>query len=296
MIKLYREVVWSKYNMVSSKNNIMNESNVLEKTWERSENLPNPKVAVFVQGGFGNQLFQYAMLINYAKKYGFDPVFDDQFIGETHTNEIFWYQYPEIQQIIPLGRIGDTYSTYRENQGQYTEIPKYTNNLLIRGYFTSEKYFYEYRREIVKLFQSMLKIETSRSGLSLHIRRGNALQKTNVFRILEPDFYQQALKHYPPNKVIVISEDEEGLKWAKNSIDFGKREVTFQSTNMLHDFKTIATVKEGAIIANSTYSWWAAYLNPFGGKIVSPDRLFNSGGPRFWNRFLVKGWIQIGEK
>ena len=258
------------------------------------------KVAVKIQGGLGNQLFQIAVLLAYAREHDFYPIFDPRFVGELHTGKVFWHQYPELQRVIPKDTLTEEYEVYTENEHVFNKIPKANKDLLIDGYYNSDRYFESTKDEIIKLFQDIFKIGELRDELALHIRRGNALGKIhlNVHRLLDIKYYREAIFYYKSTNLVILYEDEESVEWGRKELAplFHNKQVTWQSADLISDFRRMANARDGIIVVNSTFSWWAAYLNPSPTKKVTfPKTWFASQGPKYWGRYEVKGWIPVHE-
>jgi hypothetical protein len=165
------------------------------------------------------------------------------------------------------------------------------------GFFQSEKYFSNISNEIVKDFTFKNEIlepciefiskVTSFYGktVSLHIRRGDYLTNSANHYNLSLDWYQKALEKFPEHTVLIFSDD---IEWCKNQSIFDADRFMFSetkdgkvvrldgrwdSTNMDHWYDLcLQSLCDDNIISNSTFSWWAAYLNQNKEKVVvSPD-------------------------
>lgn len=137
--------------------------------------------------------------------------------------------------------------------------------------------------------------------VSLHIRRGDYLnaQQFHV-NLCETDYYQRAIAQFPGRDFLVFCKDGQGVeqdmedrRWC---IDFltpllGDRfELSRYENTETDDMNLMASCKHN-IMANSTFSWWAAYLNKFPGKrVICPKQWFVDGEQRV---SLPAEWIQI---
>ena len=153
--------------------------------------------------------------------------------------------------------------------------------------------------------------------ISLHIRRGDYEQLQCYFLLLNQYYYKNALRKLIDqldvgsyDKIVVMCFYEKKSKIPANSIvdalktdaDLLAYPIEYQHFNDLvgcdvSDIEEMAAMShcENHIIANSTYSWWSAYINPSPTKIVCyPDEYFNHQLYYLSNEGLqVEGWISI---
>lgn len=194
------------------------------------------------------------------------------------------------------------YSTvYSEPHFHYSKIP-YTKDMLITGYYQSEKYFENikdkvkesysikdvYENQIREKYKELLEHET----ISMHIRRTDYLNLETYHPPLTLDYYKQALDHINPGnkKVVVFSDD---IPWCK-TVFVGDR-FTFIEGNLDIVDMTLMSYCTHNIIANSSFSWWGAYLNKNPNKIVvAPDQWF---GPSLKHHdvkdIYCEGWVKL---
>lgn len=245
------------------------------------------KVANHISGGIGNQLFQFANLLAYCKRFGYQPIFDPYHSGPFHSSDIIWEQFEQLQMSVPKAKL-EKYHRYDEDETVYHPIPSTNNNLLIFGHFNSERYFADYKTEIIKLFQQCFikYIVDPIPAVGIHVRRGDYLNLSHVFKILQVNYYEKAIALFEKNKLVVVSED---LEWCKENI---KADEYYCKTTY-EDFGYLMSFKNGLIIANSTFSWWASYLNPHRPKIVFPLEWFNNSKMQNFQRYYVAGWRGI---
>lgn len=251
------------------------------------------KVAIYVCGGLGNQLFQFACLLAYCEKYQYTPVFDRKYHGELHTKDLFWEQFSPIKNLIQEGNVVHPW-VYQEDDSVFQEIPSIPHQYqcgLLRGYFNNEKYFVgceqncspddcsqvfvqkclaeSSRSKIIELFRSCFTIPSVRNCVGIHVRRGDYLKYQHVFNILGKKYYERALQSLDLDGVekCIVSED---VDWCKANFS----ECEIRRGTILEDFCVLISCTH-LIIANSTFSWWAAYLNPYVQKVKYPMEWFS---------------------
>ncbi|MCO5232154.1 MAG: alpha-1,2-fucosyltransferase [Chitinophagales bacterium] len=162
-------------------------------------------------------------------------------------------------------------------------------NLYVIGHFMSEKYFSAYspiiRKELSFLhelngFNKELSCQIAETySVSVHIRRGDYLsikKNKEKFYFLDLDYYHKAI-HYMSEKLqtptfFIFSDD---IEWVKDNlkIDFPCIYVENNHGNNAYLDMQLMSLCKNQIIANSSFSWWAAWLNNQNNKIViRPDR------------------------
>jgi len=234
-------------------------------------------IIVKLMGGLGNQMFQYAYGFALAKRKKTNLSMDISFFSEKNsaTPRIF-----ELEQLCIT----------QKNIGQkpfLIKIPKIGNRLkpflnYFEGYFQCEKYFADCAKEIRKEFQFKEKLQIPEGNtVAIHIRRGDYIKFADIHLVCTPIYYENAIA-YVQSKVenpifYVFSED---LEWVKQNINIPSNSVFVDYNPNLpssHDMQLMSLCKH-QIISNSSYSWWAAWLNQNSGKIVvAPDKWFANG-------------------
>lgn len=149
------------------------------------------------------------------------------------------------------------------------------DGLLPDVYLQDEKYFSKYADEIKKLFGEGIGYL---SQVGVHIRRaGNPLDPNdpkyseNPFyvKLCDGDYYERAMAMFPNEKFLVFSDDP---TWCLEKFKDNLNVQVMDKGNEVDDFNLLASCK-GIIGANSSFSWWAAFLNPNpDAKIVFPSK------------------------
>jgi hypothetical protein len=141
-------------------------------------------------------------------------------------------------------------------------------------YFQNAKFFDKYTEEIKALFGEGIGFLPY---VSIHVRIGSNPINPNEPRydsnpfytnLLKTDYYQKAIKEFPNKKFLVFSDDPQYCR----TLDIFKNEnfSILDKKDEIEDFNLMASC-EGNILANSSFSWWAGYLNPnFNKKVVCP--------------------------
>ncbi len=259
-------------------------------------------------GGLGNQLFQIFTTIAYALEHNIPFVFLNQFqLNSGNDGATIRYSYWNtfLQSLRPFLR-DNLYGfiTIKENDFTYNKLSALTNkntNIELFGYFQSYKYFQNYKATILKL----IKIDTLKHNLleqhllfkvnnnkivSIHFRLGDYKKLPNHYIILPIDYYINALQHIinsnnnNNNLKVVYFYEQIDLPEVLKIINILKEQfVSLEFINyynkMLEDWQEMLLMSccNYNIIANSTFSWWAGYLNNNANNIICyPSKWFGT--------------------
>jgi len=266
-----------------------------------SEKYISPRIL----GRLGNQLFEIATAYSLALDNNCQvKVSTENGIYTSQLGEIGSpYDYKEniFRNIQFFDNIND-YDTWKEPSFSYTPISyKFDRNLYIEGQFQSEKYFLHNRDKIVELFSCdentknyiLSKYNKILLGntVSLHIRRGDYLLTPDHHPTCGLDYYNQAIELFPEvDKILVFSDD---CEWAKKSFTEEKYVIIEGEKDYIDLY--LMTMCKNNIIANSSFSWWGAWLNENPNKrVVAPKNWFGSSLSDHDTKDLIpKNWIKI---
>lgn len=234
-------------------------------------------------GQMGNQMFQIAAAIGYAKKYKMDFC-----IPEKSLDPNVWKNYFNFPVTNFNPRI-----VYNEQKHNYKEIPFY-KDVRLNGYFQSKRYFEHCMDEVRHYFKIQ---DEPYNKVSIHVRRGDYLLHPNLFPVLPEVYYKTAIERFKEKGLtdfIVFSDD---IAWCKENITAEKYgvNVEYANGNEYEDFYLMSRCTN-SIIANSSYSLIAAILNKNVNTVMAPFYLRWFGkGNRHLNTMDVipKEWIQI---
>lgn len=222
------------------------------------------------RGGLGNQLFEvaagYALSKDNDDEYAINP---DLHREHGQGNHISSY----INTIFKNFKKTDYKCSklYKEPKFSYTEIP-YIDDILLDGYFQSEKYFKNYRTDLNTLF-GFDSNYSLKDVCTIHIRTGDYMYLRD-FNVVTPTYFINAinlvLSLNSTVKFYIISDDNrQAVNYLPTNIDY-----EFMSSSELEDLR-IMSLSDYAIISNSSFSWWGSYLGKR--KItIAPDKWFNT--------------------
>ena len=283
-----------------------------------------------ISGGLGNQMFQYAIAKSIAEKNNDEFKLDISFYPK-QTLRKYELNLFNINENIATqkecnGLRGKEKLIYKiknrfsfkinrpksyifESLEQITIFQEEIYNLLgdiyLDGFWQNENYFKNIRDEIIKNFipknsigmeaKKYLEDIKSTQSVSIHIRRGDyiANQHTNsIHGTCDVGYYKKAIAYIDEritNPCFYIFSDD--MSWCKENFDFLKNKVFLDDTkSTIDDLELMKNCKHN-IVANSTFSWWAAWLNENNKKItIAPKIWFASNNT---NTLALKEWIQI---
>lgn len=281
-----------------------------------------------ISDGFGNQLFQYACGRMLAEKFQTSLRLE---VGSFASNPLRKYELghlnveerfisakqvarltgdrgtPRSVLATLLNRRGasEPYTYLKQPDHHYfTGITAATANTVLRGYWQSEKYFRKAAPTIRREFtlkeglqgpnKDLAAKMSHPSSVSVHFRRTDYLT-VNYLSVCGIDYYQRAIAHIQARvsdpRLFVFADD---LEWVRQHVDFGLP-TTYVDNNRGDDsYKDLFLMSRCShnIMANSTFSWWGAWLNDNPEKIViGPDKWL---GPTMYDRDVMPdAWVRL---
>lgn len=205
--------------------------------------------------------------------------------------------------------LGKAWSIHREPHHNFDKntLKKGDNTYLV-GYWQTEKYFTDIRTELLKDFsfktnpntrnQKVLEQIKSTPSISLHVRRGDYISNNHANKFhgtKGSDYYTKALKEIikkkPDNYTIFIFSDD--IAWCKKNLKLANPTVYVTGNKKGSEDMRLMMNCTHNIIANSSFSWWAAWLNQNSNKIVVGPKLWFNDSSVNTNDVLPSSWIKI---
>lgn len=280
-------------------------------------------------GGLGNQMFQYSYT-KFLQEKGHEVKIDttafktyklhggyqlDKYnidLQESTKKENDKFYKDNIYSKV-LRRVGiKTSKAVREKSLLFDEVfLNIEDDNYIEGYFQSEKYFDFIRDELLKDFTIKQElsdsakeiktiIESSKNSVSLHIRRGDYVANShtnNVHGTCSLKYYDKAIQHLKSKigdiQVFVFSDD---IKWTKENLKYEYIYfVESDKKRIAHEDIYLMSLCNHNIIANSSFSWWGAWLNTNTKKIViGPQNWFADEKMQEQSQDIVcESWVKI---
>jgi hypothetical protein len=234
-------------------------------------------------GRLGNFLFQFSAVYGHARKHGFDWC-----MPAKSMQERIWPT-PKFKNIKYCGP--QPGKLFQEKSPAYQVIPA-EDNLILEGYWQSEKYF-EYCKDEIATILEFERKETD--YVSVHIRRGDYLQFPDQFPVLPIEYYMDSIALMRDKKYRIFRIFSDDIPWCKRSF--------FQFSDMTLEFSTgkdpLSDMRDmhnasAFIIANSSFSLFPALLRNDNPIVIAPaeDRWFgpaakhNNSPDRMPERFI----------
>jgi hypothetical protein len=282
-----------------------------------------------LQGGLGNQLFQIFTTIAYALKNSTSFFFLNNYqLGNGVNGSTIRYTYWEtfLKELKPfLKNMSDIHDLLliKEKEFNYNELPVFLDNSkanLLVGYFQTPLYFEKYKEMIYKILKLDLKKMVvknkvridfdNRDIISMHFRLGDYKQYPDIYHILNESYYINAISliieeinsynRIQKEKTILYFCEVDDLKDVEHKIENIKKKfpsLKFNRVNaLLEDWEQMLLMSlcKYNIIANSTFSWWGAYLNNYPEKVVCyPKEWFISKVGYDTRDLFPNEWIPI---
>lgn len=280
---------------------------------------------IYIQCGLGNQMFQYAYL-KYLENAGQNGIRIDSSAPSMNKHNGFELRriFPNVEatnRFLPYwkGRTlhllsdvlkkGFGHSLETDGEGvDKTVIP--AGKVWLRGYWQEARFAEAVKEKLLHDFSfreltdeanvSILKQIEESNAVSVHIRAGDYLEPGArlVFGdVCTEGYYKEAIermrKQVENPKFFVFSNDPQ---WAKSHFDLG--DAVFVNCNAGADsYKDMQLMSRCRhhIVANSSFSWWGAWLNPSPDKIVMcPPKWFNNYPKEFTEGIIPAGWQRVG--
>ena len=258
-------------------------------------------VSCSLQGGLGNQMFQISAAYALALKNNDISVFN---FNQCHTPNQGYPSNKYKDTIFKNVKTVDEYKPsviYTEPSFSYKELP-YHNNILLNGFFQSEKYFTGYEKEVCDLFSildsdkalirelvSIFKT-VQKPITSVNIRRGDYLNHSDYHNVCTIGYYKKAIEIIGDSYFVFMSDD---MNWVKDNFGNNENYIFPDLKNEILDL-TMITMCDNNILSNSTFSWWGAYLNPNKNAIkIGPNKWFGPRGPKNYSDIIQKDWLTI---
>ena len=273
-------------------------------------------VSVNMMGGLGNQMFQLATAYAYAKQNnGKLIVLRNK--KESDGRSLYWdnmlYRFQEfLVDKLPEG----LEQWYESGSTEFSIIPLLTNKgLHINGYLQSPKYFgnnviQEEIRDLFKPSETTMCNIQSRYNLLLknkdrivvvHARRTDYLKNQHIINFHGPlsiDYYNEAIKKMS-NEIedpifILVSDDPSFWSSVINELpQLNNRNIYILDND--NEIIVLALLQQFQhfIIANSTFSWWAAWLSKDTKKVIAPSKWFGPTGPQNYKDIYMPSWELI---
>ncbi len=262
-------------------------------------------VCTVIFAGLGNNMFQYATIFSYAKEH------DREIELSGHLYQLKKFFKPEFKQVDGCSPAGRKLKIFTEKPGRdfstAMNVPDYN---VLKGYFQNEKIFKKYRKELLEVFEfknekseenkKLAEKMKSENSVAIHIRRGDYLA---IFRpdVLSNHYYLKAMdyiaKKVPNPHFYVFSDD---VEWVKKEFKSNHHFTVVENNRRIESANDmwLMSICKHNIVANSTFSWWGAWLNKNPNKIVVSPDIWLSEKKHYetTKNIIPNDWVRIPQK
>lgn len=273
-----------------------------------------------LMGGLGNQLFQYAAAkaLYLKTDVPFKVYYEDGNAYAQRSFQLEKFNIPvekarekEIPKKTFLAKVKRklhiTIPFFNEKQ-DFDFDPLFFRQKLnthFHGYWQNEKYFKEHRAILISEYQlknppggmnkkCLTNIEQAINSIAIHVRRGDYIENPIAYAnhgLCDLDYYKKAVRYFEENhernQYFLFSDD---VDWVRENLNFieNKTIIDWNAKQPEEDLRLMSSCKH-QIIANSSFSWWGAWLN------THPDQVVIA--PKQWTRkqhskaILPNSWL-----
>ena len=250
-------------------------------------------------GRLGNQMFQYASMRGIASVKGFDWVVPPEDYDHTANYALFeTFKMTNVQDnnigFVKGKILKETTHCFDKNL-----VDSCSEDTDLDGFFQTEKYFeniadeirsdFTFKDEYLKPCKEFIdSLETT--PIFLHVRRGDAIGKEHYHPVAPMSYYVEALKRFDEDTPCFVFSDD--LDWCKSQDLFKSDKFLFNDNIERYDYQSmdgsgsmqytllphvdlcLMSLCSGAIIVNSSFSWWGAWLQNNRGKVIASKPWF----------------------
>ena len=278
-----------------------------------------------INGGLGNQMFQYAIARSIAMHHSVDFKLD---ISSFEKNKQFGFRLNKLNAKIDIAKkeeiekykgseskiskiirrfplLSDVIypKLYREKERTVYDIDVFnSSSLYLDGYWQNEKYFNEIKNELYEEFmpkgnldEKIIEYEREIrqcTAVSIHVRRGDYLNIPDI-GVLDLNYYMSSVEYilslFDNVKFFIFSND---ISWCENNFNFIKNKVFISGLSSEIDDLYLMSLCDHNIIANSSFSWWGGWLNKNEDKVVISPKNWMKVNPKD-HKWVPDTWLQF---
>lgn len=275
---------------------------------------------IMLSGGLGNQMFQYALYFTFRNR-GIELELDGSLYGlkKMHNgielekcfgikDVIANFSWWNILIIRTIFKLNPRCVVYRDTLMYDDHVFKIKFGYLI-GYWQSANYFNHIDSKLRDVFkfrnidegnQTIANRMMSCNSVSLHLRRSDYLGNALLGNVVTVEYYRKAIEYLLSNiknsdslVFFVFSDDKEFAMDFIEKLDFPMVLIDQNiEEESCYDMWLMSQCKHN-IIANSSFSWWGAWLNRNSDKIVIAPRIWFNGPESIYKDIVPRQWIKI---
>lgn len=241
------------------------------------------KISIKLMGGLGNQLFQIFAALAYAIRTDRSFVLPySKLLTTGKARKTYWDDFLKYMKHYTTSSNLSQYNIFNEVGFTFSQLPEFSEDTILHGYFQSYKYFENQYPEILKTMRLLEQqddikkqyidlLDENVHNISLHFRLGDYKQMLGHHPAMPYKYYENSISFLTKEssrgyKILYFCEKEDNdmvdntvtsLSQKFESIEFVKVDDSIVDWEQL----LIMSCCDDNVIANSTYSWWAAYFN-----------------------------------
>lgn len=271
------------------------------------------------KGWLGNQMFQYAAVKGIAAYNNYEYCIPPN--DNTRTDNYLLHDIFKLKNLRNIGYVGGLYRHYSSDRHDHSTsfhfseefLKECPDNVNISGFFQTEKWFKHCRVELLEDFEFVEEIKKpceefiksfEITPIFLHVRRSDYLKLSQYHCVQMIDYFENALKEFDNNIPVLVFSDD--ISWCWGQKLFSSDRFHLSATKERLSYHTswgdrysqgplipyfdmcMMSMCQGAIISNSSFSWWGAWLQKDNSNVVSPKNWF---GPE--NSHLIQKDIYL---
>lgn len=246
-------------------------------------------IFVKLMGGLGNQLFQY------AASFLLQTIHSGKIILIKAENDHDTFDYRSIFNKGLIYNVGiPQIPTVYQEDGFGVWNPNNYNQpmILLHGYFQNysvlKSILVDFKKHILNVLEPYRNNTIILNSGFIHVRRGDYLNKSDIHHIQSLEYYKKALEIFKHiNHWYIFSDD---LQWCKQQTLFSSLNITYVDKTPIETLAMMSQIHNAAIIANSSFSWWGAYLGVDTiDCVVYPKQWFSDKTPDLF----PEHWVEI---
>lgn len=250
-------------------------------------------VIVKLMGGLGNQLFQYALGRNLAQRNNDELKLDISYFEDNALRKYRLGNFQIKEDFATTDEVTKTEKIFEPDLSFHGDILQRLGDIHLIGYWQSEKYFrsigdlirleFVLKNEISLESRTILNQITNFPAVAIHVRRGDYVtnQVTNAYLgLCSLDYYAQAVKKLKKSfanlRFFIFTDDP---NWVASVPFFQDLSPTIVVNNLEKEWEDLYLMSQCKyfVIANSSFSWWGAWLSPQKNKVVyAPSKWFKN--------------------
>ncbi len=261
-----------------------------------------PFLVCKLHGPLGHQMFQVATAVALAKDRKVMALFPD--LRKANRDQLTEHHKHIFSKLNASSPYTQPVKKYVETKVSYSPIP-FQPNMCINGFFQCEKYFIHRKTVIQELFapsSDILEYLQSHFGdiiadpisVAIHVQKNPSSQDKlhNLYAVHGRKYIQKAIDLFPDDYHFYVFSDD--INWCIATLSDLSPHMRFVNCPSIYHALYLQSLCQHNIISNSSFAWWAAWLNKNPNKVViAPKQWFVPNNQSNSNDIIPAGWYQL---